>query len=69
MNKAFLIKIGVAALFGFAGGAAVDINKFRKRADKSQPFNWGVALQEWALAGLAAGLAAAGLSGAAGGEA
>lgn len=62
--RAFWIKVGVAAAFGFAGGAAVDINKWRKREDKAQPFNWGVAVQEWALAGLAAALAAAGISGA-----
>jgi hypothetical protein len=64
MSKALLIKVGVAALFGFAGGAAVDIRKYRQREDKAQPFNWRVAAESWLLAGAAAGLAALGITGA-----
>jgi len=64
MNKTLLIKVGVAAFFGFAGGAAVDIRKYRQREDKAQPFNWRAAVESWLLAGVAAALAALGISGA-----
>lgn len=62
MTKAFWIKVAVAAFFGAAGGAAVDLRKYQQREDKAQPFNWRAAGERWLVGALGAALAAAGIT-------